>query len=1382
MPFIPLEETSAEDVKPKKGFTPLEVQPPEVKKLKRNEVGIIPNQDMTPAEILNPLGIVEQPAAMLGGAVKAVTDRVLAVERGLRAKAKGGNFFESYANELTAFETGEVVKGFEQRPKPDIDKMSNLEYAGELGQAAEYWLAKGASSIQELTNPQTMSGKLIFNTIGDAFTKGIEALKESMGERGVQLPGLIPFVNTQILPPGKGAEGAADLAANILLFTAPLGFRKTVTEKAAADPLGTLAKDFPETYQRLRAKQQVDIRVGGTEGVQRSAVDVIGDQLINMGVPEHKVVGQPLRPLVKQLIETADVNGEIPLGTKEALVGGYERMITNLADIEAKIAPEKVIRDPNPVYRPVPELPYGRTGPAYMDIASEINKPVKDTASGPTQNSVSGFSPLGGGNTGNNAAAAAPAKGSGKVSGKGMAGKSGKETETKAQREALTAQLFDEGQIAADVVVAKTKKTGKKQKGMVNIQMTPQAQQRIKQAFNPATQAALAGQANAKMDKAIAATVKANKSTTNLVRRNLRDSFVDYAGSMKEDLLAIGTKPVDIGKGFNPLTTGELAVRDYVRSKHATAAAKKIWDDGPAQIFKDLSPEDLVELQKFYTAARVRDLATKNPQAKHVLNPAEATAYILDTEKRLGPVKFQTLLDKTERMFAEYNKLLDMRYKAGLITKNTYERLMRHDYTPAEYVEFLDPAEKYHLRNQDKIVRDSGIDLSEGGINLVRMNPRDVLAEHVVRTVNRIFKNEANISLWRLASENPNPLVKFAGQSSTYRWNDAGKLLTKIPNEKGFTKINVRIQGKEYPLYMDQTLAEPWVTNPRIMESTFGDVTRLISGNTVVKPLVVGANPWFVLSNFPLDIQKLLFFSDQYSNTPYAVLQLGSDLLATAKDAFTKGKRYQDYIAEGGAPTFLARQGWDLGQHIGGKQNFFGERHPSWERVKNAVSYLGEVTEAWNRLALRERALKNGADPKTASYIASLMPDYAQYGTIGKGLDSFLLYFNAGTQNLRLATNAIVDRPAATAARLSWLAGTLGAVQLANMMVNPEAWKDVNTRDKINNLVITTPLKVIGDDGAIRHGYIKVKLDPVLATLNAMVLGTLEHAMFGKVPDQYTQQVVEAGWNTIPLNGPPIPGAWWQYQTNYDTFFNEPIYKGTPLPEVARGYEYSKNTPQAWRDWGQLTGMSPDRSRAALRAVGGNNFYLEMMGLGYHTMVEGMSPQEQAQTTTQLLVNSPGIRRVFNFTHPANSSMGGIDEALGSVLIKQKVQKDQIDQLVDNKVSMGEVRAWVKTQPADAQERLIKSYVTKKALNQIFTKELTAADDVPPKVWWQQTTFLPSEARAMVFHQLSISEGMSRKRMMNIAAKLNAMGTGYMDKQFLMTLHREEQLLGTESR
>jgi len=119
---------------------------------------------------------------------------------------------------------------------------------------------------------------------------------------------------------------------------------------------------------------------------------------------------------------------------------------------------------------------------------------------------------------------------------------------------------------------------------------------------------------------------------------------------------------------------------------------------------------------------------------------------------------------------------------------------------------------------------------------------------------------------------------------------------------------------------------------------------------------------------------------------------------------------------------------------------------------------------------------------------------------------------------------------------------------------------------------------------------------------------------------------------------PPIIRGIQGYQSNYDAFYNEPIWVG---PEYATNKDqefYVDYTPERFVEFGKKTGMSPVRAQYFMKQVfTGSNLFASVLGEGVDAIALKVDPelhQNANKEVARTMANTPFIRRFVKTTSP----------------------------------------------------------------------------------------------------------------------------------------------------
>lgn len=794
---------------------------------------------------------------------------------------------------------------------------------------------------------------------------------------------------------------------------------------------------------------------------------------------------------------------------------------------------------------------------------------------------------------------------------------------------------------------------------------------------------------------------KLDKPSVVAAYHGLKRAMIDVSGNVKKRLVKEGGQ------------TGKEAVIRHDLIRGAGPKAERLINEASDKIYGGLSKADEITLNRIIQSRRTITIEGYKPEVKHPggLGAKEHQVF-LDTLPREVAAG---LNKKADLYFAEMRTQLSQLRQRGLLTEESYQGLLKAgDYSPRQFLQHIDPERTYTFGGKKITISDSGIQkLAEGSEQLLQNNSRALLAQVITRTQARVFRNEANQALFRLAMDVPDNTV--VSLSKIAKKTKAGKLIyQKAPS--GYEKVSVMIEGRPRELLMPTDMAREWIVNDPAINTQMANIIGWMSGAKILKPMATGLNPEFALTNMPRDIVHAWLTTHEYSSSmPKWVAQMGRDFATTAKDAFTRKGAFIDYIDEGGGMSFLTHQG-----RITSKTKGIAAL------IQKVLGYLGETSEIWTRLALRQRAIRNGKAGFEATWEARNYLDFSQGGWAIKGADTAIPYLNASIQATRGLARAASEKPIEFMYKSAQLGTLATGLLLANRFTNPECWDSISDRDKVNNFIITTPLTYTDKNGETRHLYFKIAKDQ-----SQRLLATLFENMVGKYlgEDINVDQITQAAQDLIPIiptqTVPPTMDAMLGYYANKDFWTNKDIWRG---PKVEPSEEYTRFTHPVLVKFGK-TGLSPERTKYVLENFFTyGNIYTSMVGGGLRQIMDKMPGDVKESTMKEMLAGMPFIRKMMKSTNPYFKHRKELEEIKIAETTERYKKTRELDALSEiyykdrDKTAKKDILAFIKEQPAEDRSRLHKRFIR---YGKVY--------NIPDRRWWLNIAALSPEARATVY-------------------------------------------------
>lgn len=826
----------------------------------------------------------------------------------------------------------------------------------------------------------------------------------------------------------------------------------------------------------------------------------------------------------------------------------------------------------------------------------------------------------------------------------------------------------------------------------------------------------------------------------------LRRALIDSSANVQQALVRLGDQ-------------GEFVRRQFDSISGASAKAS-VAVDAQREALKDMS---LREQQAMGDLIAIdRDLAINKPGYTKIGGKTDAelaaARKTFQQDYKLTDKEMARVDAATKSYFDAWKNNTQRMLDAGLITADQKTALDAQDYSPKQFLEKIDPDVSSHSTMGGRVsVPDSGIKrLKQGSDGYFRNNPMRLLSEATARIETRIARNEANRALADLPAGN----------------GIAEKASPNAPVPAGYETVSYMKDGKQQILHMKSEYAKEWHQNDPLLNSELATWLQWVSGAKVVRAMATGYNPAFLFTNTPRDMFTVWMQGKDngYSNhAPVALGEMAKDMLTVTKDAWGRKGRYLDYVAQGGGRELLT--------HEGALSSRRENLSPVLAKVQKTLSYVNEFSEILTRLAYRERMIKNGTDPATASKQAAEYVDFSRGGTVTKAIDRMgIPYLNAAIQGTRSVARSAGRDPGAFAYKTAQMMLGVSGLYAINQMTNPQGWANVSDRDKAANFIIMLPkvFEYTDKDGTTVSPYIKIAKEQGMQPFMTVAELATHWANGGKPT---TQQIQMALGTAVPISVdkmPPAAAALWTYLLNADTYKKEPVWKGKQ--EVEPFAEYTNSTNPVFVAAGKaLTstdaqgkttgGLSPERLKASMATImPPSNFYAQIAGNVLTDAYEKMNPSDRQQfekTNYEQLRAIPGVSRLLGGAKDTEQFREGIREARVSTATQQFEVNKALDAMVLRFVKGG-------SKDAELYQR-IQDYIGKQsgeARTRLEDRVMDVADTaaLPDRGWWLSVKALQPEDRADQFKaRLSKADPAEQQRMLQIANDL----PGFISDRFM---------------
>jgi len=767
---------------------------------------------------------------------------------------------------------------------------------------------------------------------------------------------------------------------------------------------------------------------------------------------------------------------------------------------------------------------------------------------------------------------------------------------------------------------------------------------------------------------------------------------------------------------------------------HAPTAAGQIFKDVAPLIYDDLTVGETQLLDQLIQSKRVVEIESykfnmghatapeyRGPEGKSSLTGEQHLTHLKNIDQLLPPVKAR-LYERADRYFQTMKEqVLEPLYKEGLLNDEQMAALQLHIYEPRKFLQHVDPGHRAggvkHITSPDSGIKK----LDEGSLQAMELDSQLLLADAISRTQGRIFTNRANQSLYEIALNDP----IFPGEEIIPGKNPKGngivRLLKPYENARpGYDVVTAMVEGKQQRLELPNHIYESWVVSDPIFNAIHSKIFKWGSGAEPLKMIATGYNPAFAVTNMFRDMAHILLSTNQYSSfIPKAIPQLGWDYISTARDAWQvgkvggkwerTGKQYTDYQRSGGMGEYLTHQGkggYVTDTRLLGIRTKKGptmkKLEPGLEGLSKFLGYIGESSEIWSRLALRRRALKNGATPSEATWQANNYLDFLQGGNVAKAADVVMPYLNAAIQGTRGIFRAAHRDPVIFSWKVAQLATISSLLYLANIENHPEMMKNASPKERSGNFLFPTGGSFIDKNGDERFNYFKIAKDQSQRIICTLIDSFWERIYEGKIP---TDELFDSLFDFIPVGAksvvPPTWQAWMAYAYNKDTYTMDDVW-----PNLNKRFPYLESNKQDnpfWVKMGELSkdvlgeesSFSPRRmGRASTKIFPEGNPFVAMIGGTVKMMMEADKTGETYATINEELVNNPTIKRLYNATPGIPLwKRRELDKATVAYNSKTAIQNTKIQEIVESNkgdefAQRKKATEYISNQPYDEYERL----------------------------------------------------------------------------------------------
>jgi hypothetical protein len=750
-------------------------------------------------------------------------------------------------------------------------------------------------------------------------------------------------------------------------------------------------------------------------------------------------------------------------------------------------------------------------------------------------------------------------------------------------------------------------------------------------------------------DKAVADKIK-NKTIKERLRL-IREKLLDRQTRIKDLLNGIGSKAAS--KALNLMIT-KAGAKGYANFRFKKARK----DIFLRSMGRKMSVTDTNNLNEIIYAIRI--IAINKNRAKQGLkgyvgidgyNEASAQRDLDAFKAKLGDKKFNDLTGRATEYFKVYSENLKRMKDVGIISEEVYLQLKDVEYSPIKTVKYLLP-ENADAAELDRFAKISGMNstdikkLSDENVNEIVMDAEWLLMIATSMTEARVFENRLLNSFsdaYDSATQEQkdgmsehikdNPLLKDSGFKDgrpKYKYDKV-----KVP--VGFRKVSYKKDGQK----KDMIISDKYADQLLDIKLNTNNTVPALTGVNVLRFFATSGNPLFIVGNTAVDFANILFLSDVYSKNKFTgALMLSADFIKTSlsKVLGTKqyNKIYEEYVEHGGSLDYLSADGIKAVKGIKIKNEIADGALNILRGYGHAMAYLGETSEISFRLAVYQKSKENqlkefekiNKRQPTKTEMEDLMfeasrearetIDFSQGGSFVKSADRWLPYLNAATQGLRKATDYASKNPGGFASSMAQgmiMSGSLASLSMFLLLRSMgeeedviEVLNSISDYEKANYHVVFTG----GKDKDGEYNYWRFKKLPTISFAATFAEQTaikailknrgIDYDLSGEVLTKTLKNIapIDLEFKAL-LSRNPLAAAITTYTFNYDSFYDQQVFKGPTGKKIAPEAEgmFDDKVDLFYKQLAPMIGMSPKRSKAALEKIITSETTNPMIGILY---------------------------------------------------------------------------------------------------------------------------------------------------------------------------------------
>ena len=766
-----------------------------------------------------------------------------------------------------------------------------------------------------------------------------------------------------------------------------------------------------------------------------------------------------------------------------------------------------------------------------------------------------------------------------------------------------------------------------------------------------------------------------------------------------------------------------ISINENRRQRRAKSAEYE------AQYGKEITPEQAKniddEILDFYYEENedtgvyeIRDFSPYEVTTEgKTINEDVANESLEQLKQRIGEEQYNKLFDRSEAYFESTKSLLERLYDSGRITKAQFDYFKDINYSPFRVIEKIFPESGKDLsslteKEEADFLRINGIPakdimaLKDGGEYTVMKDSKQLLAMYSAAVARRSFHNKFMNAFFDVYTKH--------AQNETIQEHMTTD--PKVAAEKGFVPMGFFKDGKRTMLYVDETTAKQMLDLRG--DTKFLDIAGTFSGAKLIRFFATGANPFFIVSNVPMDFVNVAFFTDAYNRgiekfKPVAMFKLARDfslnLAGKIKSDLTGSGKFKEALEEaiehGMGFDFLSQEG--KSKRVGSKK--------IGSKVVDFLSYAGVASEQAMRLSVYLKVKKdkiadykkeNGVEPTgqaledikfSSAAEARETIDFSQGGSLVKDLDKVAPYLNATFQGFRRPFKYYSENRLGFISNVVQATFLASSVPLANGLMAGLFFEDEEKDDvlrklreettpyeRTNYFLLIDPRNPKNENGDIN--YIRIRKLPTIAPISYLGEEMIHSYQSGKdfSFDDFSKTIEAAA----PVSGSLVdnigynPGiSAYAALKNYDLYRRQEIFRKNDnalINDNAEGlYDEDVATLYKYFGFGGLDVVSPKRMQVAVEKFITSPSTNPLVGAGYAS-IETLSnlykggadvePVKEGFKSFFEGIAKSSSRRMFRSTNPRvkdYATRDKLEEDIKNVNTEIYLKESQVKNLIN---------------------------------------------------------------------------------------------------------------------